>query len=272
MTLVFPQGDDVPSYETGGLRSGSGRRTSRRSSSPFDTRRAAARHAAGRATASWSTGSGARAARRVPYHLESRRVPGAAVERDHRRGPARGGRRQGELPGRAAHHHDVKGGGGPTSSPRSARSTTPTPTSRRRRFINNERTFLRDPAAPGDAAKLEWFCDACSFRPWLDEGDAETVDLTVRQRLTARAGGRGARRRPLGQLPVAGRGRVRLRGQGLRPRPLRQLQRRPFVRGGRRGRGRHRRMCCGGAARQRQRARPGRRIPGWCSDNGSRAA
>jgi hypothetical protein len=40
------------------------------------------------------------------------------------------------------------------------------------RFISARRTAYRDPAAPGDPERLEWFCFACSFRPWLDAGDA----------------------------------------------------------------------------------------------------
>jgi len=47
------------------------------------------------------------------------------------------------------------------------------------RFIKNRRTAYRDPAAPGDASKLEWFCFTCSFRPWLDAGDAEETEVTI---------------------------------------------------------------------------------------------
>ena len=46
------------------------------------------------------------------------------------------------------------------------------------RFIDPAREFYRDPAAPDDPDKLEWFCFACSWRPWADEGDADTVVLT----------------------------------------------------------------------------------------------
>ena len=31
---------------------------------------------------------------------------------------------------------------------------------------------VRDPAAPDDPDKIEWFCDECAFRPWIDFGDA----------------------------------------------------------------------------------------------------
>ena len=47
------------------------------------------------------------------------------------------------------------------------------------RFIGGERTALRDPDAPNDVSKLEWFCFACSWRPWLDAGDAKRVRFRV---------------------------------------------------------------------------------------------
>ena len=47
------------------------------------------------------------------------------------------------------------------------------------RFIQKDFTGVRDPAAPTDPSKLEWYCFACSFRPWIDSGDAKTVDLTI---------------------------------------------------------------------------------------------
>ncbi len=46
------------------------------------------------------------------------------------------------------------------------------------RFVHHERTAVRDPAAPGDASKLEWYCLTCSFRPWLDAGDAVRTTFT----------------------------------------------------------------------------------------------
>ncbi|MGI8461364.1 MAG: hypothetical protein ACR2OC_06965 [Solirubrobacterales bacterium] len=46
------------------------------------------------------------------------------------------------------------------------------------RFVQRKRTAFRDPAAPGDANRLEWYCFTCSFRPWLDAGDAETAEVT----------------------------------------------------------------------------------------------
>jgi hypothetical protein len=77
------------------------------------------------------------------------------------------------------HTYPVKGDGGPDVSaeigpvdyPDSYKSPIP--------FISDGRTAIRDPAAPGDASKLEWYCFACSFRPWIDSGDASTALVTV---------------------------------------------------------------------------------------------
>jgi hypothetical protein len=47
------------------------------------------------------------------------------------------------------------------------------------RFIGTAWTGVRDPAAPGDPDLVEWYCDTCSFRPWIDFGEAlgrEPVD------------------------------------------------------------------------------------------------
>jgi len=46
------------------------------------------------------------------------------------------------------------------------------------RFIDDAREFKRDPAAPGDAKKVQWYCLACSWRPWADAADADRVTLT----------------------------------------------------------------------------------------------
>jgi len=46
------------------------------------------------------------------------------------------------------------------------------------RFINRGRTIARDPIAPNDPSKFEWYCLACSFRPWMDTGNAKTVTVT----------------------------------------------------------------------------------------------
>ena len=43
------------------------------------------------------------------------------------------------------------------------------------RFIKNQRSFVRDPAAPDDPSKYEWYCTDCTFRPWADSGDATSA-------------------------------------------------------------------------------------------------
>ncbi|MGH2950754.1 MAG: hypothetical protein ACRDKX_01765, partial [Solirubrobacterales bacterium] len=60
---------------------------------------------------------------------------------------------------------------GPIDYPDSYPSTT--------QFIRERRTAYRDPDAPGDASRLEWFCFACSFRPWVDAGDAAGAEVTI---------------------------------------------------------------------------------------------
>jgi hypothetical protein len=47
------------------------------------------------------------------------------------------------------------------------------------RFIREQRVFARDPQAPNDPDRIEWFCFTCSFRPWIDFGDADSAKVTV---------------------------------------------------------------------------------------------
>ena len=61
-------------------------------------------------------------------------------------------------------------------------------------FIEEERRFVPDPEAPGDPARFELFCLECSFRPWLDTGDADRATVTFasaagRRRVGARRSG-----------------------------------------------------------------------------------
>jgi hypothetical protein len=85
------------------------------------------------------------------------------------------------------------------------------------RFIDDTREFYRDPAAPDDPDRLEWFCFACSWRPWADEGDAQEVTLIFgsprkRERVAAiREGGRWVSGRALraGEHAYVGEGCVR---------------------------------------------------------------
>ncbi len=73
------------------------------------------------------------------------------------------------------HSHDAGGGLtdeiGPIDYPDSYESPA--------RFIRERRTAFRDPTAPDDPDRIEWFCFTCSFRPWLDFGDAQSAALTV---------------------------------------------------------------------------------------------
>ncbi|MDX6583517.1 MAG: hypothetical protein QOI10_2701 [Solirubrobacterales bacterium] len=102
---------------------------------------------------------------------------------------------------------DVNGGGptleaevGPIDYPDSYDSPT--------RFIDSRRTAYRDPGAPGDQTKLEWFCFDCSFRPWLDAGDAAQAFVTIRR------AGSGAL---VDRVPASRDGDRWLTARGLRP-------------------------------------------------------
>ncbi len=86
------------------------------------------------------------------------------------------------------------------------------------RFIDFKRTAIRDPAAPGDSSKLEWYCFACSFRPWLDAGDVQTATVTIydpdgnpEEVAAQKEGGRWVTARTLepGELAVVERGGTR---------------------------------------------------------------
>jgi hypothetical protein len=55
----------------------------------------------------------------------------------------------------------------------------------RAKYITAVRHFVRDPAAPNDPDRFEWYCHApgetpqgCAFRPWLDVGDLDRVVFT----------------------------------------------------------------------------------------------
>jgi hypothetical protein len=46
-------------------------------------------------------------------------------------------------------------------------------------FIRLNRTFVRDPADPNNASKLEWYCYPCTFRPWADTGTVASASVTI---------------------------------------------------------------------------------------------
>jgi hypothetical protein len=50
------------------------------------------------------------------------------------------------------------------------------------RFIRDIPTYVRDPAAPADQSLMEVYCLVCSFRPWMDFSEAETVWVTFARR------------------------------------------------------------------------------------------
>ena len=50
------------------------------------------------------------------------------------------------------------------------------------RYIENERWFVRDPQAPNDPSRFEWYCLTCTFRPWADAGDAHAATVIVYKR------------------------------------------------------------------------------------------
>ena len=54
--------------------------------------------------------------------------------------------------------------------------------SRRARFIQEQRVMMRDRSDPN---RVTWFCFTCSFRPWLDTGNASQATVTI-----AKAGGK----------------------------------------------------------------------------------
>jgi hypothetical protein len=47
------------------------------------------------------------------------------------------------------------------------------------KFIRDQRDFERDSNAPNDPSQLEWYCFTCTFRPWIDFGDAQSAKVTI---------------------------------------------------------------------------------------------
>jgi hypothetical protein len=47
------------------------------------------------------------------------------------------------------------------------------------RFIQVVQGYRPDPNAPNDFSRAELYCFTCSFRPWLDAGDAKTAKVTI---------------------------------------------------------------------------------------------
>lgn len=177
LTLEFPQGEDVPAYLTG---THEWRWTAHFEaySNSFDSGRGdlATPPGAYRFVVSGNRRQGSAA---VAYTLASESfevspwsgitVSGLRVDGDGRvsfeTGPrsTRTAPRSGSLPALAAEI-------GPIDYPDSYSSTA--------RFIEPAQTARRDPAAPADPSRIQWYCDACSWRHWIDFGEAESVSFT----------------------------------------------------------------------------------------------
>ncbi len=176
VTLEFPEGEDVPSYLSGDQE---WRWTAHFEAfvSRFDTGERPIATTAG--TYRFVVdGMARRGGAPRPYHLASREFQvrtwsGITVE-DFRRDE--GGGMSFRVGPRST--YPVRGGGpdleatiGPVDYPDSYDSPIP--------FIRDERTAVRDPQRPDDPDALEWYCFACSFRPWIDSGNASSARVTV---------------------------------------------------------------------------------------------
>jgi hypothetical protein len=224
VTLEFPASTDVPSYLTGGA---AWEWTAHFEAfvSPFDTgeRPLATPPGSYRFVVEGERRDGGGP---VAYHLESEAFevsPWSGITVDDFRLEGDGtmsfavGPRSSYTVGGPSSDVAVEGAGpeieaeiGPVDYPDSYESEA--------RFIRNRRTAYRDPGAPGDPAQLEWFCFTCSFRPWVDAGDAETAEVTIieeasgdTERVSATlSGGRWRTTRTLegGEVAVVERGAV----------------------------------------------------------------
>ena len=176
VTVEYPQGEDVPSYLQGGQQ---WRWTAHFEAfaSNFETIEGV------RATPEGSyrfvvDGLRRQGRQAVPYHLESRTftvrawdgitVEGLDLDPSGRVVFDVGPRRTLTV-----------SGGGPTIEAELGPIDYPDSYSSPIRFIDSGRQAFRDPAAPGSAAKLEWYCFRCSFRPWADVGRPETAYVTI---------------------------------------------------------------------------------------------
>ena len=176
VTLEYPQGEDVPSYLQGGQE---WRWTAHFEAfaSNFETIEGV------RATPEGAyrfvvDGLRRQGRQPVPYHLESRSFgvrawDGITVEGiDLDAG--------GHVVFKAGPRHTTTlSSGGPTIQAEIGPIDYPDSYASPIRFINAGREAFRDPAAPGSADKLEWYCFRCSFRPWADTGRPEAAIVTI---------------------------------------------------------------------------------------------
>jgi hypothetical protein len=176
VTLEYPQGEDVPSYLQGGHE---WRWTAHFEAfaSNFETIEGF------RATPEGDYRFVVDGLRRegrqvVPYHLESKAFAVRAWDGITVDGIKLDGTGHVEFDVGPRRTLTVSSGGptiqaeiGPIDYPDSYSSPIP--------FIKNERQAFRDPAAPGVASKLEWYCFRCSFRPWADVGRPQSAYVTI---------------------------------------------------------------------------------------------
>ena len=177
VTLRFPQGEEVASYLQGAQRWEWTAHFEAFAAS-FDTVEGVRATPAG--TYRFVVDGRRRAGGRVvPYHLESDpfevapwrgiTVEDLRVEPDGNASFRVGPRRQ----------IAVQAPGGPTVSDEIGPIDYPDSYATPVRFIDDERTPIFDPDAPADPSRIEWFCFACSFRPWADAGNAAQARVTI---------------------------------------------------------------------------------------------
>jgi hypothetical protein len=178
VTLKFPPVDGAPAYRTGG----------QEWIWTADFEAFVARFALGdrpRATPAGTyrftvEGERREGGRRVPYRLESAEFavrPWSGVTVEDTRREAGGAVSFAVGPRRTI---EVTSGGPPVTAelgPIDYPDSYDDPA--KPRFIREQRTAYRDPAAPAVASRIEWFCFTCSFRPWADVGDAATATVTI---------------------------------------------------------------------------------------------
>jgi hypothetical protein len=175
VTLKFPQADEMPAYLSGAQRW--------EWTAHFEAFAANFDPGGGRATPEGTYRFAVRGLHRqggqaVPYTIESRpfevRPWGGITVEDLRVDPS----------GRASFHVGPRSvrewaqDGPPVTAqigPIDYPDTYDSPT----RFVRLTRFARRDPQAPEDPTRLEWYCFTCSFRPWADTGDAATVMFTI---------------------------------------------------------------------------------------------
>jgi hypothetical protein len=182
VTLEFPQGQDTQSYLVGGQR---WEWTAHFEAFAANFDPGVRPRATPEGTYRFVVDGLRRQGRRpVPYHIESqpfqvRRWTGITVE-DLRVDPGgtvsfRVGPRR-TVRGEHIDNDDItlQGEIGPIDYPDSYASPAA--------FIDPKRTVRPDPAAPSDPRRFEWYCFACTFRPWADTGDAQVTWVTIVKR------------------------------------------------------------------------------------------